>query len=253
MNTTISNKHKELSFVVYTHSEYSFLWKAFIPLLEKYAPEFQVYWCCDKLLDFKLPSSWIIHIYDTSLNWSYRIKDCVEKINTDYLIYLQEDWLLIDKVEESKIKYILEFMKSRQCEFVMAGIRQKIASEPISTIYENYVFQRINGHWMQPAIWSKSLFEKLVNIDIPIKEYELGAAYVLTKTAVCYSLTNNGFQEQSTRALYYPHMHAIVGGKWTFLKYPVLKALVETFGIDTKTRDVDTKWLIKPGSIYNMN
>ena len=243
-----------ISILVYTHSDYSFLWKASIPLLEKYASKFQIHWCCDKLLDFTLPASWKLHTYDPNLVWSGRLRECVKSIPDEYILYSQEDMLLIDNVEESKVTYLLNFMKDKRCEFLMGGIRQMIASEEIPTPYEDYVLQRIHGHWMQPSIWKKTLLERIVAHDMTIRENELGVAYELTKQAICYAIVNKRFHEQSTRTLYFPHMHSINGGKWTFLKYPVLKSLVEMCGIDTSTRGVDTKWLIDyKNTCYNMN
>jgi len=242
-----------VSIIVYTHSEYSFLWKATIPLLEKYASNFQVYWCCDQLLDYTLPASWILHIYDPKQHWSARVRECVKYIPTEYIVYLQEDWLLIDTMDERKVQYLVTFMKDNKCEFIMAGIRQKITSDPIPTPYESYILQRINGHWMQPAIWKKTLFEELTLLDIPLSKVEVGAAYEITKKAICYAVINTRFHEQSPRALYFPHMHSICGGKWTFLKYPTLKGLVESFGIDTSLREVDPMWLVDVSHIYGMN
>ena len=77
--------------LLYTHSEYSFLWKATIGLLDKYAKNFDIYWCCDKLLDYKLPEKWKVTFYDESLKWSLRVKQCSDTINSEYLIYIQED------------------------------------------------------------------------------------------------------------------------------------------------------------------
>jgi hypothetical protein len=74
--------------LVYTHSEYSFLWKAAKPLLEKYAKGFQIIWCCDSLLDYKIPDSWKLYTYDPSLIWSDRVKGCLETIDSEYLIYI---------------------------------------------------------------------------------------------------------------------------------------------------------------------
>jgi hypothetical protein len=243
----------DVSIVMYTHSEYSFLWKAAIPLLERYASKFQIHWCCDQLLDYTLPASWTLHIYDSKHNWSARIRDCVKHIPTEYIVYLQEDWLLIDTMDECKVQYLVNFMKDKNCEFIMAGIRQKIVSDPIPTPYESYILQRINGHWMQPALWKKTLLEKITQLDIPLNQYELGEAYEITKNALCYAIINTRFPEQSTRALYFPHMHSICGGKWTFLKYPTLKGFVESLGIDTTLRGVDTTWLIDKGIYYEIN
>jgi hypothetical protein len=230
--------------LLYTHSEYSFLWKASIPLLEKYASKFTIYWCCDKLLNYKLPSNFIPVFYDSKVNWSFRIKEALKIMNYEYVLYLQEDWLLIDNICPDKINYLTSFMKEKGCEFLMSDIRQKWIEAPIPTIYEDYEFQRINGHWMQPAIWKKTLLDKIVVHDIALRDNEVKEAYEITKKALCYVVRNTRFKEVSTRTLYFPHMHSIVGGKWTFFKYPTLKALVESYGIDTTTRGVDKTWIV---------
>jgi hypothetical protein len=230
--------------LLYTHSEYSFLWKAAIPLLEKYASEFTIYWCCDSLLDYKLPGNFIPVFYDPKVNWSFRIKEALKIMNYEYVLYLQEDCLLIDNICPDKINYLTSFMKEKGCEFLMSDIREKWIEEPIPTIYEDYEFQRINGHWMQPAIWKKTLLDKIVLHDIALRDNEINEAYEITKKALCYVVRNTRFKEVSTRTLYFPHMHSIVGGKWTFFKYPTLKALLESYGIDTSTRGVDKTWIV---------
>ena len=104
--------------LMYTHSDYSFLWKATIPLLEKYA-KFDIVWCCDKLLDYKIPEYWTLYNYDVSLTWSSRVKGCIEKTmeNTDYILYLQEDWLPIDKMDEERIRYCMNIMAHNSIDY----------------------------------------------------------------------------------------------------------------------------------------
>jgi len=165
-------------------------------------------------------------------------------MNTDYVIYVQEDWLLIDHIEPNKIKYIIDFMISQNCGFLMSYLRSVSNSPPINTIFENYIFQRIQGHYMQPSIWKKNTLDKMLLLNIPILENESGAALDLVSKENCYSLYNTRFRDIASRTLYFPHMHALYRGKWTFLKFPSLKALVESYGIDTSTRDVDTEWIV---------
>jgi hypothetical protein len=126
--------------LLYTHSEYSFLWKAAIPLLEKFAKGFHIIWCCDSLLDYKIPDSWTLYTYDSSLVWGLRVKGCIETIEADYVIYIQEDWLLIDSMDSEKIAHCLEFMQKFNCEFLMSypnNPREGIYSSK----YENYILQ----------------------------------------------------------------------------------------------------------------
>jgi len=227
--------------LVYTHSEYSFLWKAAIPLLEKYA-KVPIIWCCDSLLDFTVPEGWRVFIYDTSLSWSMRVKTCLDTIDSEYLIYLQEDWLLIDSLSNERIEYCLDFMKECECEFLMS-----FPCNPIDKCcdmdYDGYIFINIFSHYFQPAIWKKSLLNEICLLDIPLREYETEKCFSITKERNCFATYCSKFpKDLSTRSFFFPHIHAIYQGKWTFNKYPCLKALVEAYGIDTTTRDVDTTW-----------
>jgi hypothetical protein len=229
--------------LVYTNSEYSFLWKATIPLLEKYAKGFHIIWCCDSLLDYKIPDSWTLYIYDPSLPWGYRVKGCLETIKTDYLIYIQEDWLLIDSIDPEKISYCLDFMRELKCEFLMS-----YPNNPRNNIYgseyENYIFVSIFSHYFQPGIWKKTLLNEICSLGLPLNENETEKCFSISKDRNCFALFNTLHKnDMTTRAFFFPHMHAINQGKWTFLKYPCLKALIEAYGIDTSTRGIDTTWL----------
>lgn len=229
--------------LVYTHSEYSFLWKAAIPLLEKYAKGFQIIWCCDSLLDYKLPNSWILYTYDTSLSWGFRVKGCLETINSEYVLYIQEDWLLIDYMDSEKIENCIEFMNINDCEFLMS-YPNNIREEAYTSKYENYVFIKIFSHYFQPGIWKKSLLHELCALNGGIHEYESEKYFSISKSRNCFSTYNvRHTKDLSTRSLFFPHMHAIFQGKWTFFKYPCLKALVEAYGIDTSTRETDISWI----------
>lgn len=229
--------------LVYTHSEYSFLWKAAIPLLEKYAKGFEIIWCCDSLLDYKIPDSWNLYTYDPSLIWSDRVKGCLETIHSDYLIYIQEDWLLIDSIDSDKVNHCLEFMKEFNCEFLMSypnNSRDGI----YSSMDENYIFIKIFSHYFQPGIWKKTLLDELCSLKIPLNENESEQCFTISKERNCFAVYNLTHEkDMSTRSFFFPHMHAIHQGKWTFLKYPCLKALVEAYGIDTSTRGINTTWI----------
>jgi hypothetical protein len=111
--------------------------------------------------------------------------------------------------------------------------------------FESYKIVSMFCHYFQPAIWKKSLLYELSCLNIPLNENESEKCYNLTKDRKCLGIYDTMFvKDMSTRSFFFPHMQAIAKGKWTFLKYPSLKALVEAYGIDTSTRGVDTEWTI---------
>jgi hypothetical protein len=228
--------------LVYTHSEYSFLWKAAIPLLTQYAKGFEIIWCCDSLANYTLPPNWRVYTYDPSLIWSERVKGCLETIDSEYLIYLQEDWLLIDNLEPDRIEFCLEFMKEHNSEFFMSSPNNCTDSY---YDFESYRIISMVSHYFQPAIWKKSLLYELSCLNIALSEYESEKFYSITKERNCFGIYDTLFEkDMTTRSFFFPHMHAINRGKWTFLKYPTLKALVEAYGIDTSSRGVDNEWTV---------
>ena len=231
--------------IIHTHSEYSFLWPAAIPLLEKYAKGFPIVWCCDSLLDFKLPDSWTLYTYSKEAPWSERIKGCLQTIDSDYVIYLNEDMLLIDTLSEEKIEHCLEFMRTNNSEFVMSFVWNNRPGY-INSKYKDYVFVKMFSHYIHPAIWKKTLLNELCSLKLNTNENESPQTYNITSKRNCYGLAHTKFQtELSTRSLFFPHMHAIYQGKWTFYRYPYLKALLESYGIDTTKRQVDDTWMVE--------
>lgn len=230
--------------IVHTHSEYSFLWKAAIPLLQKYTPEdCKIFWFSDTLLEYVLPPKFVFCKYDPKLSWSLRLKEYVDLIDSDYLIYLQEDWLVINDIDDEKITYLVHYMKDNAIEFMMSYTRGREEFIEKSK-YDGYDFFKINGHYMQPAIWEKKLFMKIINMNVNISEYESNIVNSITANANCYAIKYTKTHDVSIPTLYYPHMHAICGGKWTFVKYPKLKELVESYGIDTTSRGINETWIV---------
>lgn len=228
--------------VVYTHSEYSFLWKAAIPLLTRYAKGFEIIWCCDSLANHTLPPTWRLYTYDPSLIWSERVKGCLETIYSEYLIYIQEDFLLIDELDSERIEFCLEFMKSYGSEFFMSSVNNVTDSY---YDFESYKILSMFSHYFQPAIWKKSLLYELSCLNVALNENESEKCYSITKDRKCLGIYDTLFEkDMTTRSFFFPHFHAITKGKWTFLKYPSLKALVEAYGIDTSTRGIDTEWTV---------
>ncbi len=230
--------------LMYTHSEYSFLWKAAIPLLEKYAKGFEIVWCCDKLLGYTLPTSWILYQYDESLTWSSRVKGCVETLQeTAYVMYLHEDWLLIDTIQEEKINYCMNIMEINKIDFLSSQNKRPYMNEISDTPYNAYKMRVCQGYWLQPAIWKKSVLHELVSFDKPLNKAEKEEPENLMNHKVCVTIFHKDYPNNpSTRSFFYPHMHAINGGDWTFNRYPCLKSLVESYGIDTSTRKVNNWW-----------
>ena len=241
----------DIPLLIHTHSEFSFLWKAAIPLLQRYAADFKIYWITESMGTYTLPEGWILRLYDPALPWSLRMRPILQEVKEEYVIYLQEDWLLTGEISSSKLSSFVDFMKQHKCEFLMSypcPTCDFFYSEKVPSKFAeigNMVFHRRPHHYMQPAIWKKSLLEEVCSATLKLSEYENRWSIDLTGARNCMGVLDKRYKNcQSISSPMFPHMHAIHNGEWTFQRYPTLKALVEAYGIDTSTRGVNTYWLL---------
>jgi hypothetical protein len=235
----------KISILLYSHSEYSFLWKATIPLLVKYASEMKIYFLCDSTANFEIPESWTTVLYDPNTTvWSERIHIALQIIPSEYILYLQEDWLLLEPLKLDVFEYLLDFMESKDCEFLMSFAWDNTNTDDIPTDYDGYILQKMpRGHLMHPAIWKKTLLEKICKVPLELKNYE-GSTRELTRDHNCYCISTIKNQNHLiTKSLFFPHYHALNGGRWVFNRFPELKEFLESYGIDTSTRQIETEWM----------
>lgn len=244
--------------LVYTHSEYSFLWKPFINLMQKYCekgiPIHFLYNSCSDVntVNSLVPSEWVKHTYNNNTIWSRRVLDALNKINTKYVLYLHEDWVPIGDIKIKIIKDMMEFMDKKNADILLSYMicgrlhsKYLQSSEEFSN-YENYSFFKEIDHCFQPAIWKKSTLEELCQLNKRVNQNEDSDTRKLMCKKNCYCIqhvkTINTIG--TSNSLFYPHMHAIHHGLWTFKRYPELKQLMESFGVNTKNRGVNNSWEI---------
>jgi hypothetical protein len=243
---------EEVPILVYTHSEYSFMWDAMIPLLKKHAKDIEIHWLYEKnadktLIEKYLPNDWIKHEYDESDIWTKRVGKCLENINSEYILFLHEDWLPIGDLSKDILKHMVYFMKSVNCGFLLSYSHISTVNRGIN-VYSgigDYYFYPEQNHIFQPAIWKKSVFQDFCNILNKSKhENEDNDCLNFMGARNCWSVQNSKTVTtlRTTNSLFYPHMHALSEGLWNFKKYPSLKQFLESFGINTETRGIHTWW-----------
>lgn len=240
-----------ITILVYTHSEYSFMWKAMIPMLIKYCKNVNIHWLVenkiDKMLINSIPQEWVIHYYDENQVWTKRILKALNEINSEYLLFLHEDWLPIGEINLDILIEMTNYMKSNNSGFLLSYSHISTTSiQPgIPTSYKNYKLFKENNHIFQPAIWDKNVFaEFCTKLNKHKNQNEDADCLAFMKNKNCMSVQNilTVTTLRTTNSLFYPHMHALSEGLWNFKKYPSLKQLLESYNIDTKTRGVHTWW-----------
>lgn len=242
----------QIVILVYTHSEYKFMWKAMIPLLQKHCKDIEIHWLFEESANQEeinelVPVEWIKHIYPDNLIWTKRVLKALTEINSEYILFLHEDWLPIADVKLTILLEMIEFMKKYDSGFLLSYSHISTTSRQpgIPTNYQNYYFYFENNHIFQPAIWCKNVFMEFCSILNKSKhqnEDKDCLNFMRKKNCTSVQNLNTVTTIRTTNSLFFPHMHALSEGLWNFKKYPTLKTFLETFGVDTNTRGVHTWW-----------
>lgn len=242
-----------VSILIYTHDEYSFLWKAMFPLCKKYINnDISIHVLYNNNANKNevskyIPNEYTHHTYDPSHIWTKRILHCLREINDEYILFLHEDWLPIGNVKKSILDEMVTFMKLQNCGFLLSysHISTTSTQSGIFTGYDHYYYYQEKNHIFQPAIWNKHVFEEFCTVLHKSKhKNEDSECLNFMNLKNCWSVQNKETVTslRTTNSLMFPHMHALSEGLWNFKKYPTLKQLLDSFDIDTNSRDIHTWW-----------
>jgi len=103
--------------LIYTHSDYSFIWPALIDLVNKNV-ELEIHFAYDKtfkdLEKHNIPINWIKHVYDDSMIWTDRIATILNEIDDEYVLFIHEDWLPTNKVTNVVVNNMAMFMEKNK-------------------------------------------------------------------------------------------------------------------------------------------
>jgi hypothetical protein len=245
-----------LAILVYTHSEYSFLWEIMITLLQRYVHDVDIHWLyddtCHDSTSKKIPFNFIRHTYNSDLIWSYRVGACLNNIKNEYILFLHEDWIPIDNINNGILNELTSFMKVEKCSFLLSYTHYSVvlngSYKRIKYKDDVYIFDiSSHGHVFQPAIWDKKTFIEFCKLAKTKNQNEDAECLSFMRTKKCLStgsIDPNLIKSITTRSVFFPHMHILSQGLWNFKKYPTLKCLLECFNIDTTTRGVHSWWEI---------
>jgi len=245
MNSTIS-------ILIYTHSDYSFIWPALIGQIDKYMDkDFEIHFLYNDTIDdinlYDIPKNWIKHVYNDNLIWTKRVNSVLSKIKSEYILFLHEDWIPIGNVSKKLLEKMCDFMTDNNWDYLLSYSHFSVTdNQPgIFTGYDDYYFYKGDSHIFQPAIWKHSVFEEFSStLDKAKNQNEDQECLSFMRNKNTYEVQNvkTVRQYRTTNSLIFPHMHVLSEGLWNFTKYPTLKKLLGGYGIDTDSRGIHTWW-----------
>jgi hypothetical protein len=242
----------KISILIYTHSDYSFIWPALIGQMKEYiGKDIEVHFgynnTIDDIINYNIPDDWIQHTYKDGIVWTKRVNSLLKEIDSEYILFIHEDWIPTNNVSKKILLEACNFMDTVDCGFLLSYSHFSVtdSQDGIFTGYEDYYYYEEDSHIFQPAIWKKTVFSEFCEVLNKEKnQNEDTQCLAFMRNKKCYSVQNlkTVRQYRTTNSLIFPHMHCLSEGLWNFTKYPTLKKLLDDYGIDTNSRGIHTWW-----------
>lgn len=210
--------NNKITLTIHTCNKFSDIWDVTLNLLNKNWPDrnMRSILVTDADTDRKFEG---VEVFcaGASLDMPMRTKSIISEIDTEYLFFTLDDYLIIDKVNNDRINKLIEIMDRQKIDYLVFGDGHKTKRilDAEEQIYELDLFSGedyiVN---LYPSIWRKSFMEKTLIEPKNIWEYEVSLTRIAQKEkAVC--CTANGSQ--------FTMMDTIRKGKFLHKSYRYLK------------------------------
>jgi hypothetical protein len=226
--------------IVYTNSNCKDVWDMFISQ-NKQNTEIDLLFISD-LNEFKDVSSEKIHLYTNNEEyWSVWV-DALNRFNIKNFIYLQEDFILYDKVNDNKLKELTKILNESDYSFIRLIKSGNLNNKKISDNLYEIESSNENIFSMQATIWKTEDYIKIMNgvKDTKWLENKNYNNFMIQNNIKGLYYYNN--EPKRGGAHYdseiYPYIAtALVKGKWNLSEYKKeLGDILESNNIDINQR-----------------
>jgi hypothetical protein len=217
----------KIPIVVYTHTDVSDLWPMFFGEFKKYMPDTKIYVAVNKS-DNRLSEYTQLH-YDDAKPYTERLKDILNQLKDEIIIFLHEDMILIgNPMIDNLNKYIDYVADNRVKSIKLISINGNFTSLDIDT---TVVSNEDTKFSIQPTIIKTKTFLDLLSKVEPLNIWEFEDAVPVEDGHYMVRLGN-----EKRRGIYhndslvFPYIAtAINKGKWNYTEYE--KELNELFNV----------------------
>ena len=235
----VSENKSDLSILVNSCDKYSDLWYPFFRLLKTNWQDltYPVYLNTETIsyeedVDFPVVSILSRHGGET---WSERLYDALNQIPSEYILFLMDDYFLMDKVNSSKLEEMMKYIKKD--ENIANIVLYPVGSAGAIPENNRSLLKLEKRHpnlcvCCTTAIWRKSILLKLIRkSESPWEFEENGTRRAYKSKWDYYALNPSVAQEEG---LIYPfrlapiHGMGVFRGRWGFNN----AALFEKYGIE---------------------
>ena len=244
----------KIAFIVNTISKNNDIWNAFFDSVDYYTTKdlfSNKYVFVDDDLS-KIPEEYSVIKYDATKTYKEQFCSCINKVEEEYCIYVSEDYILYNKVNEKKINQFKEILNEYSFLSFIRFMRGGVYDGPFDKHLDNLYYIPQDKEYFytnQVALWKTRDLEKIhklgPNLHIANKDWQNSFEYQATKT--CKELNIKGlfcYYEEDKRGMYHydstvwPHIStALVKGKWNMSEYPTeMTEIIKKYKINISKR-----------------
>lgn len=240
--------NNNFSIITYTTSKYSDVWPMHFGQLDEHKQGIKSYVFSDE----KSSKNWnyknheLITYHDSDPYWKQYLS-CLEKVNENYVIYSQEDFILFSNILIDRIEKYVTFLNNTNYDYVRlirCGFNTPLDRHVIDDIYEVHM-ESNDAFSMQATLWKKESIKKLYDYVksekwLESESWNRGARDCGIKGTLIYNgehkVQNSGHYHSNI----YPYVCTAVNrGKWNVDQYPeVMKYLFQKYNINPATRGI---------------
>jgi len=237
----------DITFFTYTHSNCKDLWPIYFDLLDRNAPGFKSVVASDVWINEYKNHQFIAY---EDKNYCQELADIVQKnVKTEYMIYMQEDFFLYDKINLSELEYIKKFLDETIVSYVRLIKCGDITEIPIKEkLYwvqtPDSKHNSITSVSFQPTIWKTNDYIEVYR-NTPYTKFQEGIEFANAMNKLNYyaAYYYNGEPQRGRMhcdSSVFPYIAtAIVKGKWNMSEYSVeLNSILSQYNIDSSLRDI---------------
>ena len=222
MNPTPNLEQSLLTIFVNTSDNFEDCWDPFFRLFEKYWPG-----CPYPIVlntetkDYSYPGlnircSKVSEGEQRRLGWSECLIRALDKIQTPYILYLQEDYFLEAPVKDVVVKKLLEEMMSGKAEVIQLQQASQLNRRPDDS--QDLILEvSQKAKWrlsLQAAIWKKAILRSQVRVHEDPWQFEsYGALRSRRMKERIYSINGALFNGLENEVFPYK-VTGVIGGKW---------------------------------------
>jgi hypothetical protein len=184
-------------------------------------------------------------IYDDNSDYYEQMLLGLSKIDTDYVIYSQEDCILYDLVDKNLITKYIDLLNNDKDIMFLRLINSGLLGTEKDYNDEFVIIDSDNQYYFscQITIWRKSVLEQTLKLSKPkfISEEPKNSPYLksLNGLGLCTKIVGEKVGGHYN-SLIYPYIAvAVLRGKWNFTEYgDKLEVLLTKYNIDKNKRGI---------------